>query len=153
MLQQMALFHSFLCLSDSPLSVCVCVSLGVCVCVYTHTISPHHLYLFTCPWTCRLSLCLGYCKQKVLHSNDMKEHLIVICFCMLLTDDVNIFWCAYCLLVHPLLLSILPNFLKLGCLSSCFWDMHSLCYIEMICHLYVFQKMFFQIVVGLFIFF
>jgi len=52
-------------------SLCVCMS--VCVCVHI----PHHLY------------CLGYCKQKALHSDDMKWPLIVVCFCMLLTDDVK----------------------------------------------------------------
>ena len=38
MLQQMAVFHSFLGLSNIPLCVCACVCVCVCVCVYTHHI-------------------------------------------------------------------------------------------------------------------
>ena len=47
MLLQMALFHSFLWLSNIPL------------CIYIL----HLLYPFICRWTFRLLLCLGYCKQ------------------------------------------------------------------------------------------
>jgi len=67
---------------------CVCESVCVyeCVCVCTHTTSPLSIHL---PMACGLSLCLGYCKQKALHSDDMKWPLIVVCFCMLLTDDVK----------------------------------------------------------------
>ena len=43
----MALFHSFLWLSNILLHICI----------------PHLLYTFICQWTFRLFPCLGYCKQ------------------------------------------------------------------------------------------
>ena len=64
MLLQMALFHSFLWLSNLPLYVyvyvCVCVCIHICVYIYI----PHLLYPFIYPWTFRLLPCLDYCNYS-----------------------------------------------------------------------------------------
>ena len=72
MMLQMAIFHSFLWLSNIPF---------VCVCVYTHT--PHLLKPVVYQWALGLFLCLGYRKRCCYEHWDM---------CIFSNQSFRLFW-------------------------------------------------------------